>query len=181
MGWKGIKLDDQITFVLSLTLWICQHAYIFLNGVSGSWSVGDAVLCDRAYSRFPADSEGARCRVIYLQVPWSTTWHWGCKKTYNVNIFTYLRTYVNTRPGAMSFYAVFWVLTCLSSITDSWTLAITIQSNHPYIVIGGWEQLLQHGCGAWYHNLHTKSDIGVSAAWTPIQMIKLRQSVFRSQ
>lgn len=67
--------------------------------------------------------------------------------------------YVNTRPCAMSSYAVFWVLTCLSSVTDSWTLAIAIHSNHSYIVIGVWEQLLQQGCGPWYHNLHPKNEM----------------------
>lgn len=57
----------------------------------------------------------------------------------------------------------FWVFTCLSSIVDSGTLAITIQSNHSYVVIGVWQQILQHGCGLWYHNLHTKSDICINA------------------
>lgn len=55
-----IRLD--LTFFL-----LCfQHAYIFLNGVSSGWCVGDAVLRDRAFSRFPADTEGAGGGVIYL-------------------------------------------------------------------------------------------------------------------
>lgn len=82
---------------------------------------------------------------------------------------------MNPGPCTMSSYAVFWVLTCLSSVTDSWTLAVTIQSNHSHIVISVWEQLLQEGCGPWYHDLHPKNDVGVSTVSIPLQMMKLRQ------
>lgn len=56
----------------------------------------------------------------------------------------------------MSSNTLVQILTCLSSITDSGSLAIAVQGNHSNVVRSVWEQLLQCGCGggAWYQNLH---------------------------
>lgn len=54
-----------------------ERAYVLLDGVSCGWGVGDAVLGDGAFSGFPPDGERAGGGVIHLQVPRSTTWHWG--------------------------------------------------------------------------------------------------------
>lgn len=57
------------------------------------------------------------------------------------------------------------VLTCLSSITDSGSFAITVQGNHSNIIGSVWEQLLQQGSGPWHHDLHRdKSGISALAA-----------------
>lgn len=52
-----------------------KHAYIFLNGVSYGWGIGDAVLCDGAFSVVPAHGERAGGGVIHAKVPWSAAGH----------------------------------------------------------------------------------------------------------
>lgn len=68
-------------------------------------------------------------------------------------LFTHVHGLVHT---VMSSITPAQLLTCLSSITDSGSLAIAVQGNHSNVVRSVWEQLLQQGCGggAWYQNLH---------------------------
>lgn len=64
----------------SSSMWDYKHAYIFINGVSDGWGIGDAVLCDGAFSVVPAHGERTGGGVIHTKVPWSTAGHWAREK-----------------------------------------------------------------------------------------------------
>lgn len=68
-------------------MWDYKHAYIFINGVSYGWGIGDAVLCDRAFSVVPAHGERIGGGVIHAKVPWPTAGHWAGGKKMNFVLF----------------------------------------------------------------------------------------------
>lgn len=134
-------------------MWNYKRAYIFLNRVSCSLGIGDAVLHNRTIGMFPAHRESTGGGVIYAHVPWATTGHWARKHEEKCVCLCFTFQTSLCLRGAQ-------VPTCLSVVSDSGSFAVAVQGNHSNIVISVWEQLLQQGCGGgpWYHNLHKHTE-----------------------